>query len=73
MISVLLVSIFLLIWVVISSFKTNGERLVGPFVLPSSFNIEAYKYILVNYKFPMYAFNSLFLSIISVAIALPIY
>ncbi len=71
--SVLLVSIFPLIWVVMSSFKTNGEILAGPFVLPSSFNIDAYKYIILNYSFPLYAANSLFISITAVAVALPIF
>lgn len=73
LLSVLVVSIFPLIWVVISSFKTNGEILAGPFVLPSSFNLEAYKYIILNYNFPKYAWNSLIVSVIPVLVALPVY
>lgn len=73
LISVLLVSIFPLIWVVMSSFKTNGEILEGPFVMPSYFNLDAYKYIILNYNFPKYAMNSLFISLTSVSIALPIF
>ncbi len=73
LISVLLVSLFPLLWVIMSSFKTNGEILAGPFILPSKLNIDAYKYIILNYNFPKYALNSLLISCASVAIALPIY
>ena len=48
MIFTVVVSIFPIIWVVISSFKTNAEILGGAFTVPSSFSVgaEAYRYCL---------------------------
>ncbi len=73
MISVVIVSIFPLLWVIVSSMKTNGEILAGPFVLPSSLNFDGYKYVLTQYKFFTYASNSIIVSIGPLFIALPAY
>ncbi len=73
MLSVIVVSLFPLVWVIVSSIKTNGEILAGPFVLPGSLNIEGYRYVLTQYHFFRYALNSMIVSITPLMIALPAY
>ena len=48
------VSVFPILWVIMSSFKTNGEIMSGPFVLPSQINFDAYRYLFENYDFLTY-------------------
>ena len=45
MIFTIIVSVFPILWVIMSSFKSNVEILGGPFILPSSANFEAYIYL----------------------------
>ncbi len=59
-----LISIFPILWIIMSSFKTNGEIMSGPFVLPSSINFKAYAYLFNNYDFLSYTLNSLLVSFI---------
>ncbi len=73
MISVVLVSLFPLLWVILSSVKTNGEILAGPFVLPSSLYLDGYKYVLTQYHFFSYALNSIIVAIVPLLIAIPAY
>ncbi len=73
MLTVFMVSVFPLIWVVVSSLKTNGEILAGPFGMPNTVYLEGYRYVLTEYNFLKYAINSLIVSIIPTAIALPAY
>ena len=59
MIFTVAVSIFPIIWVVISSFKTNAENLGGARTLPSGvyFGAESYRYHFYQYKFFLYFFK----------------
>ena len=75
MIFTVAVSIFPIIWVVISSFKTNAEILGGALTVPSGFSVgaEAYRYLFEQYNFLLYFFNSLLISTISTAVSLLFY
>lgn len=71
----ILISIFPVLWVMLSSFKTNAEILNGAFVMPSSLQagLEAYRYMFEKYDFISYFFNSLKVSLLSTGISLVIY
>ena len=70
MIFVILISVFPILWVVMSSFKTNAEILGSPLALPSSFSLETYIYLFQTYNFPIYFANSLLASVVSTGISL---
>ena len=70
MLFTIIVSVFPIIWVVMSSFKTNAEIMSGPFVLPSSINFEAYKYLFAKYDFFTYSFNSILVSFLPTILSL---
>ena len=59
---VILVSLGPLIWVVISSFKTNGEILTEPFALPRSLNFAPYLDVIRGNNFLRFALNSVIVS-----------
>jgi raffinose/stachyose/melibiose transport system permease protein len=67
------ISIFPVLWVIVSSFKTNGEIMGGPFVLPSVVNFDAYVYLFSKYNFLVYAANSVMVSVIPTLLSLFIY
>ncbi|HHY83401.1 MAG TPA: carbohydrate ABC transporter permease [Clostridiales bacterium] len=58
------ISIFPILWVIMSSFKTNGEIMSGPFVLPAEVNFNAYVYLFQKYDFLTFTINSLLVSFI---------
>lgn len=70
MLFTIIVSIFPIIWVVMSSFKTNAEIMSGPFVLPSSINFKAYMYLFEKYDFLIYSTNSLLVSFLPTILSL---
>ena len=51
---VIMLSVFPIVWVALSSFKTNAQILEGPFTLPTGITTakEAYTYVLAKYEFP---------------------
>lgn len=67
------VSVFPIIWVIVSSFKTNAEILSSPFSLPSSFNVSGYRYIFAQYDFLRYTVNSLVVSLGATLLSLVAY
>lgn len=69
----IVISVFPIIWVIFSSFKTNSEILSNPFSLPSSLNFSGFAYVIENYNFLRYLMNSLIASLSSTAISLIIY
>lgn len=71
----IVISVFPVLWVLASSFKTNAEILNGAYVLPSSIQtgIEAYSYLFEKYDFLGYFFNSLKVTVISTAVSLVFY
>ncbi|HHW49403.1 MAG TPA: carbohydrate ABC transporter permease [Clostridiaceae bacterium] len=67
------VSIFPILWIIMSSFKTNGEIMSGPFTLPSSIDFRAYKYLFEKYDFLTYTFNSVLISFLPTFLSLIFY
>ena len=70
---VIVVSIFPILWVIASSFKTNGEILSSPLALPSSLSFEPYIHLFQEYNFPVYFLNSLLAAGISTFVSLLFY
>lgn len=70
---VIVVSIFPILWVIASSFKTNGEILSSPLALPSSISFEPYIHLFQEYNFPVYFLNSLLAAGISTFVSLLFY
>jgi raffinose/stachyose/melibiose transport system permease protein len=64
------ISIFPIFWVAMSSFKTNSEIMSGPFVLPSKINFDAYLYLFKEYDFLTYFNNSLLISLLPTVLSL---
>ena len=73
MIFTVVVSVLPLIWVMISSMKTNAAILSNPFSLPESFNLSGYQYIFRKYNFLLYTWNSLVASLSSTLLSLLFY
>ncbi|MDR0670073.1 MAG: carbohydrate ABC transporter permease [Treponema sp.] len=70
---VTLVSIGPLIWVLISSFKTNAEILTEPFALPGKIDFGPYISVIKSNNFPRYALNSVIISTAATALSLIMY
>ena len=68
---VIMLSVFPIVWVALSSFKTNAQILEGPFTLPTGITTakEAYTYLFQKYDFFSYFGNSLLISLICFAMA----
>ncbi|MEG2843498.1 MAG: carbohydrate ABC transporter permease, partial [Ruthenibacterium sp.] len=73
MIFTVVVSVFPILWIIMSSFKTNGEIMSGPFVPPSQISFDAYKYLFEKYDFLTYTLNSLLVTIIPTILSLAIF
>lgn len=69
---VIILSVFPILWVVLSSFKTNSQILAGAFTLPNSIaeGLAAYSYLFSKYDFLLYFRNSLIVSAISTGVSL---
>jgi raffinose/stachyose/melibiose transport system permease protein len=67
------VSVFPLLWVILSSFKSNGAILSSPFSLPDTFGFDAYASVLRQYDLLHYFVNSLVVSIVPTFGSLLIY
>ena len=70
---VIVLSVFPILWVAMSSFKTNGEILTSPLALPTSFSLATYAELFEKYSFPTYFFNSLLAAGISTLVSLIFY
>lgn len=64
------VSVYPILWVIFSSFKSNAAILSSPFSLPATFNFNAYASVLNQYSFGLYGWNSLLISTLSTLLAL---
>lgn len=67
------VSIFPIIWVVMSAFKTNAQILSSPFALPTQIDFEAFVYIFEKYNFVRYFINSFLICTVSTVVSLVIF
>ena len=70
---IVIVSVFPILWVIMSSFKSNGAILTSPFALPDMFSFDAYGSVLRQYDLLHYFFNSLLVSILPTIGSLLIY
>lgn len=70
---VVIMSLGPLVWVVISSFKTNSAILSSPFSLPTGLDFSTYLNVLKGNNFLLYGWNSLLIATVSTAISLFIY
>lgn len=73
MIFTIVVSVFPIIWVIMSSFKTNAQILSSPFSLPTKINFDAFIYIFEKYDFIKYFINSLLICVVSTGVSLIIF
>lgn len=70
MLFTIIVSIFPIIWVIMSAFKTNAQILSSPFSLPTSISFDAFAYLFEQYDFIRYFLNSLLICVSSTLIGL---
>lgn len=70
---VIVLSVFPILWVMMSAFKTNGEILSDPLALPTAFSMDAFVYLFETYNFPLYFWNSLLAAGVSTLISLLFY
>ncbi|WP_127532577.1 carbohydrate ABC transporter permease [Paenibacillus kobensis] len=66
----ILVTLFPLVWLLMSSFKTNREITVNTWALPKSFNFDNYRAAWESANIGGYAFNSLYITIVSCLLTL---
>lgn len=59
-----------LVWLVINSFKTNEDLFANTWGLPIKWTLENYKHAIVDGNIGRYFLNSIFVSVISVALTL---
>ena len=69
---IIVLSVFPILWVVLSSFKTNAQILEGAFTVPTGVQVglETYAYLFERYDFLLYFRNSLVVALVSTAISL---
>lgn len=70
---VILLSVFPILWVVMSAFKSNGEILTSPLALPTSFSLDVFVHLFETYNFPVYFLNSLLAAGVSTLVSLLFY
>jgi raffinose/stachyose/melibiose transport system permease protein len=70
---VVIVSTLPIIWVMISSFKTNAQIMNDPFSLPTSLSFKAYMDVFEQYNLLQYSMNSLLIAVVSTTISLFIF
>ncbi len=66
---IVLVSVGPIVWVILSSFKSNGAILTSPFSMPDTYNIDAYVKVVTQFHFGTYAVNSFVISASSTVVA----
>ena len=67
---VIVISVFPILWVIMSAFKTNGEILSDPLALPTSVSFDVFIHLFENYNFPQYFLNSLLAAGVSTIVSL---
>jgi raffinose/stachyose/melibiose transport system permease protein len=70
---IIVVSVFPILWVIMSSFKSNGAILSSPFSLPDTFNFDAYKSVMEQYNLIHYFINSVLIATLPALGSLMIY
>lgn len=70
---VIILSVFPILWVIMSSFKTNGEILTAPLALPQHISFDTYIELFQKYSFPTYFLNSILAAGVSSIVSLLFY
>lgn len=65
-----IISVFPILWVIMSSFKSNAQILSSPLELPTNIRFSAYGSVLEQYSFGTYAINSFLISISATVLSL---
>ncbi|MBO8163624.1 MAG: carbohydrate ABC transporter permease [Brevibacillus sp.] len=65
-----LVAIYPIFLMLVSSLKTNAEIFSDPLALPKSFNLDSYQKLWESVPFDAFLLNSIFVSVVSVALIL---
>ncbi len=73
MLFTIIVSVFPILWVIMSAFKTNAQILSSPFSLPTSISFEAFAYLFEKYNFVRYFINSLIICFSATGLSLVIF
>ncbi|MBN2859126.1 MAG: carbohydrate ABC transporter permease [Sphaerochaetaceae bacterium] len=73
MLFVFIISVFPVLWVVLSSFKDNSAILSSPFSLPERFDFNPFIQVFTQYNFGLYTINSLVIASVATIISLLIY
>ena len=73
MLVVFILSVFPVLWVVMSSFKDNSAILGSPFSLPETFDFNPFIQVFTQYNFGLYTINSLVISSVATVVSLLIY
>ncbi|WP_028609043.1 carbohydrate ABC transporter permease [Paenibacillus harenae] len=73
MVFTIAVSTFPILWIMMSSFKTNKEILGNPFSLPQTLSFQPYIDVFQNYNFLIYFKNSIWIAGLATLIGLFIY
>ncbi len=68
-----IISIFPILWIIMSSFKTNGQILSNPFSLPQTINFDAYFNVFKKCDFALFTSNSFLIAITSTVVSVIIY
>ncbi len=73
LIFVVVISLFPIVWVIGSAFKSNASILGSPLALPDQLNFDAFVKVFTRYNFSQYTFNSILVASVSTVISLFIY
>jgi raffinose/stachyose/melibiose transport system permease protein len=66
----IIVSIFPILWIIISAFKTNAQILSNPFLLPERIDFTPFVRVFTQYKFLQYTINSFSIAAVSSVLSL---
>ena len=70
---VFIISVFPVLWVIMSAFKENSAILGNPFSLPKGFDFEPFIKVFTQYNFGLYTINSLIIASVATIVSLLIY
>lgn len=73
MLFTVVVSVFPILWIFLSSLKTNKDILSSPLSLPKTIDFQVYWDVITHYNFLVYFKNSLVISIASTVVSVLIY
>lgn len=73
LIFVVVISLFPIVWVIASAFKSNASILSSPLALPDQLNFEAFAAVFTQYNFSVYTLNSIIVASVATVGSLLIY